>query len=562
MSFAGEICEKGFINNLFRGGFTHSKCLTELLQNVFDASSINCKFKITSTNIMIIDDGIGMNESKLRNMFNMYHENHKDDISMGVSGVGAKPATAILSSTDGTSNTTSTVILYTRSTNGKFLKAIVPWEKITKLHKYMGMIEISEMDENETTSFCNDRIIQNASVSGTTIIFKYNEMLHHLIETQFNDEARDIKLDERWCFIFGKNRLNITYEDTEHSYTLEMYNYFKDDRMHYYGGISTSIIYYYKDTNNNDRFLIQDYPNSDEYSEFPRAGKGYSTSLSKLPSHEKIHKWYNHGHFEVNIGMRKNKYLFNEENISESLNPFSSQHSTLCEYDSRFITMRSGNKDILKNQLAKVPIIRNGHMVTRIEIEDNKASSARADAEHSIRIIDLRCEISYNTNSSQDNPIDICMGIQANKNQHSKSIPVPLSRLLSELKQRKFIEIKRYFEEKIASYKSTLLSNISRPMTPISHTTTPIIPNNNSLFSIQNCDDNESITSTDSNSIEESNNITPSTTLATEYVLGSDLIKNIKLFLENIDENQTYSDNHFQLFNLIKNINSVVISNS
>jgi len=602
MSKVGDIDEPGFVRGLFRKGFTPEKCLSELLQNTFDAGAVDCKFMITTSTISIIDDGVGMNEYKLGKMFSMFHENHKDDYSMGVSGVGAKPATAILSSSDGTIINTSSVIIYTHTENEKYFKATVPWNEITEQLRYIGMIKIEEMDHSEIQCFCADR---SHHKTGTTIVFRYNEPLHHIIELQFNEDSKKMKLDDKWGFIFGKGELNISYEYNETFYpSLPMYDYFKDERPYYYTDIDTEAILYYKDKDNNDRFLWQAELGGDYY-EFSKHGKGYSWDLSILSPSEKtrIRNWKFCGRFEVQIGMRKNKYLFNEDDVSMTLNPFETQHSTLCDYDALFMTYNNGNKDFVKSQLSKVPIVRNGQVVTRIDIDGNKASSARASAENSIRIIDLRCEISYRTTSAQDNPLDICMGIQENKNQHSRIIPVPLSRLLAELKMRKFCKIKEYFTRKIDEYKQSLYTNstvepvvvASEPVTsepvvvasePVTSepvvvasepvTSEPVVVASEPVTSepvvvasepvtlvtttYNNVEDTETSSLSDNEqhrdllqtSDTEDNSST--TNEIEEYILGSDLITLLQNVLESIDENTQYNGKYIDLFDIIQSM--------
>ena len=480
LASCGSYNEEGFIKGLFRKGFTHTRCLAELIANTIDAAASNCKFVTNNQTIKMIDDGIGMDENNITNMFDMHRANHTADQSMGVSGLGAKPATAILSKLNGLP---TEVIIYTHKENKKYYKVVIPWNTITETNKYTGMIQIGEMDENERNNFDEERtqtptisspefsrgtstpfgncvpLQYNDCVSGTTIQFQYNQDLHNAIEHQFTDEVCYMSLDDRWCSIFGKTELNIWYESVEIPNTkMEMYNYFSCPRIEYYKGYDIEVIDHYKDVHNNDRFIWTD--KNDVQYEFAKTGRGFDRDMSQL--NEKTHKWKKQGIYNLYIGMQKNRKLFDDENVENTPDPFASQNNiTLCDYDNKFIhikgkTNNHGHKDIIKEYLSKVSIVRNGQVITRVVIEGNKASSARADAETMIKIVHLRCEISYNTHSSQDNAMDICMGIQENKNQHSGILPTTFSRLISELKYRKFEEIKNYFKDKIEAYKLTL----------------------------------------------------------------------------------------------------------
>ena len=79
-----------------------------------------------------------------------------------------------------------------------------------------------------------------------------------------------------------------------------------------------------------------------------------------------------------------------------------------------------------------------------------KHSSTRANVYNLLNTVHLRCEISYETFSSQKNDIDIVFGIQSNKNQlNASNIPIPLIRLVEHIKKDKWDQIKTYFENLI-----------------------------------------------------------------------------------------------------------------
>ena len=156
-------------------------------------------------NIRFIDNGDGMNREKLTRMFSMYYENHSNDISMGVTGSGGKASQFIMSSTDGTIRTASTVIIFTHMENGNYIKVVCPWGEIARTHKYTGMIQILEMSSTEIQDYIMERKGEN---TGTTIVFNYSEILHDELEDQFSDKRFYLKMEERVEFIFGKNEVN------------------------------------------------------------------------------------------------------------------------------------------------------------------------------------------------------------------------------------------------------------------------------------------------------------------------------------------------------------------
>ena len=451
LASCGSYNEEGFIKGLFRKGFTNTRCLAEIIANSIDAAANICKFVVNDQHIKILDDGTGMDENNIINMFDMYRANHLNDKSMGVSGFGAKPATAILSKLNGMP---TEVIIYTHKQNNKYYKVIIPWHTITETNKYTGMIQMNEMSIEEQTEFDAEREKEvEKDGCGTTIVFIYNQDLHNAIEHQFTEESKNMALDDRWSCIFGKSNINIWYTSAEIRLTpLILYDYFSGQRINYYKGCNKDTIHHYKDKQNNDRFIWVDANNN--YNEIAKTGRGFAKNMSIVT--EKTNQWKLIGRYEICIGMRKNKNIFDDENINNTLTPLSSQSYSICDYDAQFIGTNV-NKDIIRECFCKATIVRNGQVITRVVIDGNKPSSARADAEMMLKIFHLRCEILYNTHSSQDNAMDICMGIQENKNQHSGELPIPFSRMVGELKMHKYDEIKEYFNDQIEAYKLSLI---------------------------------------------------------------------------------------------------------
>ena len=93
----GSLDERGLINGFDRKGFTYTRCGAELVANICDASATQALIIVDRDAIRLIDNGVGMNEHGIQNMFATFRENHNNDNSMGVSGLGAKPSINILS---------------------------------------------------------------------------------------------------------------------------------------------------------------------------------------------------------------------------------------------------------------------------------------------------------------------------------------------------------------------------------------------------------------------------------------------------------------------------------
>ena len=131
---AGSINESGFVNGLNRQGFTPTKSGSEKIANLIDAFAKIATFVLGPV-IKLIDDGIGMTKNKLINMFDANRENHRGDKSMGVSGIGGIISNFILSKNDNGDPTT--VVVYTKHTDGPYLKATIPWANIYTDKRYV-----------------------------------------------------------------------------------------------------------------------------------------------------------------------------------------------------------------------------------------------------------------------------------------------------------------------------------------------------------------------------------------------------------------------------------------
>ena len=143
---SGSINEAGFIRGMKRKGFNLNRAISELIQNSIDANSQNITILKDKNYIKLVDNGIGMSQECLKNMWDVYRENHSGQESGGVSGLGSKPSTYIASKK-------TEVFVFTKSLNDKYYQAKVPWDTISREQKYIGMVEITEMNQFEINIF-------------------------------------------------------------------------------------------------------------------------------------------------------------------------------------------------------------------------------------------------------------------------------------------------------------------------------------------------------------------------------------------------------------------------
>jgi len=448
----GSLDERGLINGFDRKGFTYPRCGAELVANICDASATQAFIIVDRDAIRLIDNGFGMNEHGIQNMFATFRENHNNDNSMGVSGLGAKPSIYILSKKN---ETPTTVHMYTHMDGCGYIKACIPFDRIKAEGRYTGMITYDVMNESEVSQFLAER---QGSKTGTTIKWVYSETTHQYFEKQFSPDCKKMDMNDRLDCIFGKTRLNIVYKDfeTPDFIPLELYDYFSGERPDYYTGIKEDIIEHWIDSDNNDRFTWE---NQEKEYEFRIKAKGISTKPEEVKNKT---GWKKEGFYLLKNAMRRDERLFDE------INPTCTQKISKCEktqketktnvygkfsssnplsnYEEKFF---GGTNEELKSNIGKLHIVRNTQLVACIEIVDGfKISSSRATADANMKTILHKTELSYYTKSCQDNRMDIAVGIQENKNQHSGDLPKGLMRLIIYIKTMRYSEIIAYFELK------------------------------------------------------------------------------------------------------------------
>jgi len=438
----GSWNEQGLVLSLDRKGFTPNKCCTELIANSIDAQAISVEWKVTSEYIKLIDDGTGMGQSKLKDMFDMFRTNNSDRKTMGVSGLGGKEGMYNLSKKVNKEPTTT--ILYTHTNGGDYLKAIVPWKEIFNEQKYTGKVLFTMMSQEEINDFIEDRTNFKFK-HGTTIRFEYNDDFKNLIEKQFDNKIiskEKFSQHDRWDFIFGLSICNIILEKTDGTprSMLSKYDYFSGNDTEFYTGKQVSEILHYIDDKNNDRYILND--DGGTYLEIQHYSKN---SYKTDPTPTIIHQiWKKIGSYEILNGMRVNNEIFNPNN------PYFPNSATMYinNYDGKYFPSSETEVEYIKACLSGCGVYRNCQLITKISFDNKRfnASTSRGDAKSMISKFYHRTEIRYSTLSTQDNRMDIAMGIQENKNQHHNCLPVPLERLITHLKEEHIKRIYTYFD--------------------------------------------------------------------------------------------------------------------
>ena len=179
-----EINHKGFLENLKKEGMDIFNSLTELIANSIDAGSDKIVFTKSGDNLVIHDDGCGMDDSKIHGFFNFYNENHAEDNSMGTAGKGGKSAIFKLSEFSNNCN------IKTKNNNDQYYTIDIDIEKLYREHTFDDVVTIQQMDEDEIIQWNKDRRGLNITKStGTSIAIKWNDdFIGPELDTQFNVE--------------------------------------------------------------------------------------------------------------------------------------------------------------------------------------------------------------------------------------------------------------------------------------------------------------------------------------------------------------------------------------
>jgi hypothetical protein len=433
----GDIDERGFINSFDRKGFTKVKCISEIHANSCDAKSKNIKYVITKdAKTFIIDDGIGMNKQDIKNAFSVFKSNHREDQSMGVSGIGLKAALKRLSN-DGV------IKIITKKEGSPYYTINIDWPKIIKEGKYTSNIICEESNQTDIDNFNQDRSNDEYNKTGTTIIFNYDEEFHEILKQNFNIQCNEqsenklkISSNQKLSVIFGKLSNIKTYYQDDNSgdkRDLRLYDYFSQPASKYYKNKEKHRIKVYKNELLKDdlRFIWE---KGNEEREITKKGKGYSVKSENKTSN--LSQYKNIGEYEVYVGVQYDEQYFNNQKPEQ---PKNTKYLTPLDL---LILNKEDDYDFHQT----ISLYRNNQYIGPIIIPNQSATSSRANPESNFKLSIVHCEVHYFPLSHQNNELDIISGIQENKNQYQDNIPIICKRLFKEIKDDKAKEIWDWME--------------------------------------------------------------------------------------------------------------------
>ena len=431
----GSINQRGYLKSMRKQGFNMQKCILELIANSIDAGSQSTfiKFHVQQYRIQMIDNGRGMNEAQVTDMFDMQKENHSGEKSLGISGIGGKVATKLLSKD-------REVTIYTHQEGEEYLKITIPWDLIETQGVYKDMVAMMGMTEGEKNDFCN--ILPD---TGTIIEFPYSDELYEVIKCNFN-KAEDAdsfvvsQLNDRASIIFGKFPNNIMYQHWQQPDDIKMldkYDYLGGSNNEFYCGKTAARITHWFDREHNVSRYVWQKDDGTEY-EIKRLGRGYAKEPSErtigLDGFDEI------GEYTVVTGMRVDTAIFDPSKpLTKEVIDGNGRSALHNEYDKNHI--HSDYKKV-RSWINGIPLVRNSQLIGIFPCPDIAAGSTHQSAQIYHEYSCVRVELRYSPCSDHTNPQDEIMGIQQNKNQWLPSfIPLNLSRLIKCIRKEKANEI-------------------------------------------------------------------------------------------------------------------------
>ena len=471
----GSINEGGYLKSLYKKGFNTEKGILELIANCIDAKSTKIKFSVEEEYTYMTDNGNGMGKEKIEKMMDAQRENHSNETSLGVSGVGGKIATLYMGGQE-------EVTYYSRKKDGIYLKLTIPWKNIFKKKKYTGMMDVEVMDDGEKKEF--EKKTENNI--GTMIRFKSSDKLTEKIKKNFKKKLIELPEDipeliNSAPIVFGRfPKLSIKYEnyvDSSSIKTMKGYGYFSGEKTDYYLGKTEYIIEGWKNEKNQVRYIYTDTsmsptdcPNGKKW-EIKKGGRGWSKKTTECTQNLKDYSQF--GIWTILVALRKDKSTFDPDNPPGSLEELKKLYQRQKNHFHNDYDKKNMVKNLSESNFAyinKWSLVRNGQEIGKIPCPDFCPSSARGSFEMYLKYM-TRVDIRYNPTSIQSNYQDKEMGIQENKNQFvAEDIPKNFSRLVRYVRKLKGDEILKYMENTITLASTTGASTTGASTTGASTT--------------------------------------------------------------------------------------------
>ena len=430
--------EMGRMESMDAEGFNMSKSLNELIANSYDATASDIRFDTGEHHVRIIDNGSGMDQQALTDMFAMDKANHAGQRTMGRFGYGGKVATKILSHT-------GAVCVYTRRGSGSYLVATVRWDT---MHHWTENIPISYMDAGDQAKY--DSYLSGRS--GCIIEFPYSDSLHQAIKANFspakdNQPFMEEHLADRAAIVFGsRQNLRMAYTHWQNPQVVQRmvpYDYFGSNDNDYYGGKQVDkILCFHKSTRDEEETRYIWERRSGTYAEVKNNMRCYETDTCDW-----IRDYTLVGEFELTVAQRVDRDIFDP---SSPITPEEISGSGRLQKHTAYNATHI-HPDVAEcaGFLKKVSIIRNGQRIGGFSF--SKKTQRKAHDHHESVL--LQAQLEYAPVAGRNNLHDKIVGIQKNKNQFQAGDLDPrLVKLVQTIKKQKYVQVHRLWVDCAESY--------------------------------------------------------------------------------------------------------------
>ena len=437
------INEKGFIKNLSRLGFTKNQSFAEIFTNSIDAKANKIIIEKNKKDIRIIDNGLGMNQSELRNKYDLMKQRQRDRDTTGCAGIGGTTSEFILAKI-------KSVVITKKSESDEISVAEVDWNRVYTEQKLFDSILFRKPTDEELNLFLSERDNDH----GTTTILYYakddeNELTNILKEQFDPKKKKDIPHCERFDIIFGHKNCEFIFKHWKtknKEISLELYNLnkYREEDMNYL--FKDYDIQIHKEINSGNIIYICDGRIIDIHGSTSRGKKTYKKTLTNYIKNCETDKL---GILKLNL---YNPYDDNRFDINNPKIPGAGQ--SLNNYEKKFFRLKE-NAFVDREFIQEMQIYRNNHYLGIKKICNR--NSARADGKTGNKLFYTRSFIEFFVESNEDeieiSPIDEIFGIQLNKNQNNQdNIPIPLGRLIEGLIEEFHLETWEYFQNIIKDF--------------------------------------------------------------------------------------------------------------
>ena len=449
----GEWDEAGLLNGLTREGFTKRNSVFEFDANSCDAGAKNVKKIITNDKVKFIDDGRGLSRDGIKRMFNMCHENHVNEETMGVSGKGAKGAQIELTNQ-------GMVTMFSYDGN-EFNTIIVDWANIFKNKTLTGQINIVPMTNDEKNQFISDRKDMTTE-TGFTCIMDNNGENAETIREQYDDKIyKNLPRKQRTDVVFGKlGYIKFTLCDEVNGINygpLKMFNPTElNDDQYYLDEKDTIEVYQHKTHKEKNIFCL----NVDDVIYKIYGKKKQNNGISeKLYSDFPLSEYTKIGEFVCKTQLHRNIHLFDYNNPKDILSTDDNYRLETTKDDKELIkSIKYKNlDDIGKNispyyegyfntkdnwgdhsiDMSECGLSRNGQYIGQKPIDGFNGATSRGSTETLIGTVFMQLTLEYNVLCNQTNSMDKIIGVQGVKAQLSEcGFPKEFMGLLTHIKSK------------------------------------------------------------------------------------------------------------------------------